>query len=306
MVARTDGLQRCHRLRGAAKSAALYLQWDLKHRSGAQNGTYLLSWKTKYESGMDNSPRFDLGVDFWAVDFSTFFAIECSYLSKIFTLLDDAASAAHWRRIGFKVTSAIHQVLWDSNAQLYMDTWSNGTVSSVRAESAFLPLLLDNLPVSRADAMVAALQDKTDFFTPTGVPSLSMKSLAFCTDMWRGPMWVNYNWLISMGLRKQLREDMVQNLLVRTVDTVKKYYDKYGVVFEFYDSEDRVDPRTLARKGSRSGGVRDYHWTAALIYHIIIDISSHELHDPHKRLYAHLYVFFVMIMPTSIANNTED
>ena len=43
-------------------------------------------------------------------------------------------------------------------------------------------------------------------------------------------------------------------------------YDAHGVLFEFYDADGMQDPRTLLRKGVRTGGVRDYHWNAALLY----------------------------------------
>ena len=41
-------------------------------------------------------------------------------------------------------------------------------------------------------------------------------------------------------------------------------YQRYGVIFEFYDAKNSHDPRTLMRKGSPQGGVRDYHWSAAI------------------------------------------
>lgn len=45
---------------------------------------------------------------------------------------------------------------------------------------------------------------------------------------------------------------------------------RYGVIFEFYDAQDTHDPRTLLRKGASTGGVRDYHWSAALTLKMIL------------------------------------
>merc|ERR1712187_267123 len=66
-------------------------------------------------------------------------------------------------------------------------------------------------------------------------------------------------------------------LMNATLAAVSENYNKYGVLFEFYDSDALHDPRTLLRKGVHTGGVRDYHWTAALTYNMILrmhDLSS--------------------------------
>ena len=44
--------------------------------------------------------------------------------------------------------------------------------------------------------------------------------------------------------------------------------------YEFYDSKGIEDPRVLLRKGARTGGVRDYHWTAALILKMLSEENN--------------------------------
>ena len=43
---------------------------------------------------------------------------------------------------------------------------------------------------------------------------------------------------------------------------------------EFYDAKNQRDTRTLMRKGSPMGPVRDYHWSAAITL-----LMLHKLHD---------------------------
>jgi hypothetical protein len=50
-------------------------------------------------------------------------------------------------------------------------------------------------------------------------------------------------------------------------------YLRYGVIFEFYDADGTHDPRTLMRKGHATGGVRDYHWSAALAFDAILSMK---------------------------------
>ncbi len=62
-------------------------------------------------------------------------------------------------------------------------------------------------------------------------------------------------------------------LAQKTIAYVGKYYDEYGVLFEFFDATDRRPPVACERKGARREPynirvkmdlIRDYHWPAAL------------------------------------------
>ena len=55
---------------------------------------------------------------------------------------------------------------------------------------------------------------------------------------------------------------------------MQEAYLKYGAIFEFYDADGVKDPRTLMRKGKPTGGIRDYHWSAALAYDMIVRLGS--------------------------------
>ncbi|GLI63401.1 hypothetical protein VaNZ11_006363 [Volvox africanus] len=122
-------------------------------------------------------------------------------------------------------------------------------------------------------------------------------------DMWRGPMWVNINYLVAAGLREQenCREcDRLASWIVRsTIVEVRKWYDggledgdedhphpdphlhpdaasdARGTVFEFYDPFGEVPPTRLSRKHlGGAGGVRDYHWTAALTLRMMAEEAA--------------------------------
>ena len=60
----------------------------------------------------------------------------------------------------------------------------------------------------------------------------------------------------------------------KTIHYVNKYYERYGVIFEFFDSQDRRPPTLCDRKGPhqepynirrKMDSIRDYHFTAALV-----------------------------------------
>lgn len=91
--------------------------------------------------------------------------------------------------------------------------------------------------------------------------------------MWRGPTWINMNYLVVQGLRRHGQVEPARRLARQTIDLVGRYYDEFGVLFEFYDSAGELPPTQCWRKGpplpapdldTKVDGIRDFHWTAAL------------------------------------------
>ncbi len=271
-------LGEAERLREALPRLERYLGWDLAQRD--TNGNGLLEWHIEAnersrsgESGLDNSPRFDGATLLDAVDFSTFAAHDMAYLARIAREVGEAARADEWAERSRVMSARIHEDLWHEGDAFYYDREMSGEWSRVRAVTGFLPLLLEDLPAERVDALVRTLHDPAHFATAFPVPSVAASHPAFSTDMWRGATWLNLNYLIYLGLRAHGREEDAARLAETTLAHVDKYYRQYGVLFEFYDAQDRVPPPECERKGPRRGpydirvkmdSIRDYHWTAAV------------------------------------------
>lgn len=265
-------------LRQALEPLERYLEWDLAHRD--QDSSGLLEWFIEGdvncrsgESGMDNSPRFDGAILMDAVDFSTFAAQDMSYLSRIARELGEEQRAAVWQARAEGLAEKIFTELWDPVDGFYYDRAPDGEFVRVRAVSGFLPLLLPGIPVDHVTRLVGALRAPDLFDPPVPIPSLATSHPAYSTDMWRGATWVNFNFLICLGLSRQGQEAEAARLAKKTVQIVDRYYREYGVLFEFFDSSDRRPPPECDRKGKRQepynirrkmDSIRDYHWTAAL------------------------------------------
>ena len=150
-------------------------------------------------------------------------------------------------------------------------TPGNAQFHKVKTPSGFAPLLLDGVPPERVARLIQHLQNASEFGTKQPLPSVSADHPAYSTNMWRGAQWININFLTILGLRKYAHIpgalDAAAVLQKAAVAAVADGYFKYGVPFEFYDSRGVEPPTTLERKGNkRSGGVRDYHWTSALVF----------------------------------------
>ncbi len=262
-----------------------YLEWDRNERDQNHNG--LLEWFIEGdvrcrsgESGLDNSPRFDEAILLDAVDFSTFAALDMLYVSLIAGALRQTEKAATWQQRATTMSNQVHKLLWNEASGFYEDRRIEGGLTGVRAATGFLPLLLPDLPKMRAERLIQALEDPQQFKTAFPVPSVSVDHPEWSTDMWRGATWINLNYLIVQGLVQQDCRDEARWLAETTIAFVNKYYQQYGVLFEFFDSKDERPPLACDRKGPRRepynirqkyDSIRDYHWTAALTACLLID-----------------------------------
>eukprot|EP01065_Artemidia_motanka_P007391 TRINITY_DN13677_c0_g1_i1.p1 TRINITY_DN13677_c0_g1~~TRINITY_DN13677_c0_g1_i1.p1 ORF type:complete len:580 (+),score=192.49 TRINITY_DN13677_c0_g1_i1:7-1746(+) len=248
-----------------------YIEWDAANRDRAGNG--LFEWSKGTESGLDNSPVFDVVEGAASTDFSSYVALEMSLIARMHEALGNASAAADWRARANRTTSRIHADLWDDRDSFYHYRADSGKGEFVRTKtpSGFMPLLLDGMPEERVKALIAHIADPKEFAAAAPLPSVSLDDHTFSTNMWRGPMWLNTNWFTILGLRKYSHvagaAEAAAKLQQQSVDVVAAAYESYGCVFEFYDAEGKTPPTKCERKNSKdSGGVRDYHWTAALTF----------------------------------------
>lgn len=261
-----------------------YLCWLDQNRRDTKAPLY--TWLTENnvncrcgESGMDNSPRFDTHHRLFAIDLSCFVANELRNMAKIAALLGLKEDASVFTA-RFDVTkAAINEVLWDKKDGFYYD-WDQTTKDhhKVRAVSSFLPLFAGICDRKQAEALVACLNDPQDFQAPFPIPSISKKDATYGSDMWRGPVWINYNYMISEGLAAYGYGELASHIRTRTVEVLNHWYGVYSTVFEFYDCENQTPPPRLYRKEVavepynfhvRPQAIRDYGWSNTLLLDLL-------------------------------------
>ena len=261
-----------------------YLGWDMENRDENENG--LLEWLREGdercrsgESGLDNSPRFDAGAPADDVDFSAFAAADMRCISRIARELGQCDRAREWAQRAARTAGAIREQLWDDQGGFYFDRLLDGSLSRVRAISGFVPLLLADTPPQHVDALVQAMREPSDFGAPFPIPTVSLSDPSWSTDMWRGATWANMDYAVYRGLLRHGRRDEARWLRDCVIHYVNKYYERYGVLFEFFDASDERPPTECDRKGTRRepydirrkmDSIRDYHWTAAVTFDLLL------------------------------------
>lgn len=232
------------------------------------------------ESGMDNSPRFDSVVSLQAIDFSCFMANEMRYMKIIADELGESGS--FYEKAYEDIKNAINKKLWDNEDGFYYDyDLDKNNIHKVKSVASFLPLFAGVCSETQAKKLVEKLNDKDEFCSEFMIPSVGLQDSTFGSDMWRGPVWINYNYMISEGLKSYGYTELATKIRKNTIEVVNFWYEQTGTVYEFYDCENQKMPSRLRRKGDaiepynfkvRFQSIRDYGWTATLTCDMIADL----------------------------------
>ena len=236
------------------------------------------------ESGMDNSPRFDIHSRLQAIDFSCFMANDTKNMKKIAEELNDCDSAEFYGKWHEEIKKCINCKLWDEETEFYYDyDTTNKKLSKIMSVASFLPLFSGVCDEEKAKKLVSHLTNPDMFYTEFPIPSIAKNDPTFGTDMWRGPVWLNYNYMIIEGLANYNYDNIADDITKKMIDTVNNWYKCTGSVFEFYDSENKLVPSRFNRKGAtiepydfmaRYQSIKDYGWSCALVFDILHNIFA--------------------------------
>lgn len=224
------------------------------------------------ESGMDNSPRFDKSGHLQAIDFSCYVANEMRYMAKIAEEIGEEGGAFETAFEALK--KAINTKLWDAETGFYFDYDEEcERLYKVKSVASFLPLFAGVCDAEQAARLISHLTNPAEFYTALPIPSISKDDATYGSDMWRGPVWLNFNYMICDGLGEYGYGALAAEFTERMLQVVQEWYEKTGVIFEFYDSENKKAPFRLRRKGDpvepydmriRVQTIRDFGWSCCL------------------------------------------
>lgn len=262
-----------------------YILWSFRNRDKDADG--LLEWQISEqvncrsgESGMDNSPRFDNALRMAAVDYACYLVNEADCLARMATVLGFAADVKAWNDKKASLTDKINELLWCEEDGLYYDRNEDGSFNKVPAVTSFLPLFARVCNETQAKRLVKHIRDKNSFFTEMPLPSVSRQYPKYSTDMWRGAVWLNMNYMVIRGLVNYGFTDLAGTLRNKTLESVGAWYKKTGCIFEFYDADNRLSPTALWRKGpptavpdwrNKVHSIADYNWSASFVIRMLVD-----------------------------------
>jgi len=170
-------------------------------------------------------------------------------LSALADALGAPAPGARARRE--RVLAGIEDKLLDSGRGRYLDRdVATDALIDVEHAASLLPLFAGAVPAEAAARLARSLEDAGAYGAPFPVPSVPLSAARFeARRYWRGPTWVNVNWMLVDGLHRSGQSAAAAALASRTVEMVAR-----AGCFEYFD------PRT-----GEGLGAGEFSWTAALV-----------------------------------------
>ena len=139
--------------------------------------------------------------------FNTAYVLGLEALTEMSLAVGETAAAERFRKRGERVEKAILDECHDAGTGLYFDVDAHtGQRIAEPSISCLMPLALGGIPEPRRDGLLRHLKNSGEFWLPFPVPSLPKSSRYFRPEaqrlLWRGPTWINTNWLLLLGLRR--------------------------------------------------------------------------------------------------------
>jgi hypothetical protein len=180
-------------------------------------------------------------------------------LAQIAGELGLSAEADAHRDRAQRITAAIAKHLWNPQTRTFhaRDVLT-GAPSPARCISGLVPLMLPDLPAEQVDGIMTEARSARFGLTDLPVPSYDRTAADFDTmRYWRGPLWINVNWLLRRGLLVHGFRDEAEDLRTAMVRLVHR-----NGHFEYF--------HPVTGEGL---GAPTFSWTAALALDLLADRS---------------------------------
>lgn len=244
------------------------VEWYLQTLDGDKD--QLVSLRHTHESCWDNSPRWDSAmregrrlIPVETVDTNSFLACDLQRLARWARFFGNASLAAELEQRGRRMADAIRNTLWDPDTGFFYDAdEKTHEKARLKTPAAFLTLWGGIASPEQEEALVGHLTRPDEFWTPYPLPVVARNESAYSPrDMWRGPTWLNINWLVIEGLRQRGRFTLARELAVRTLDAMVSQGEP--AVREWYHPE----------TGEPMGAL-NYGWSAAVAIDLLMDVLA--------------------------------
>jgi alpha,alpha-trehalase len=247
------------------------MQRILSYRKSTQFDAHwgLWFWDNAMQSGADNNPALSNEPGdrsaILAVDASVFAMREYLAMATLADNLGDPEDARSYRQQAAATRRAILTQLWSPHDAIFLNRRrDNGKWIHSISWSSFVPLIDGLLPSRDARRMIRLhLLNPAEMRSPYGFRSLSKGDPAYNNQAiidpysnWRGPIWINANYLDWIALRRYGFHSESHWLAVALAGTLRSDIAKWGSMHEDYSAEtgDGLAPTAAQSPGGHFAG----------------------------------------------------
>lgn len=159
-----------------------------------------------------------------------------------------------------KAIAAMNQKLWNPGTGMYdaYDMINNQRIL-MEASSGLMPLFGGIPDSEQAERMVEVLNSSAFSGNPEQpnylCPSFTTLSPKFDPKKyWRGPVWINMNWMLYHGLRQYGYHELAEQIKSESLELLSHYG-----FYEYFDPE-----RYIVNEHNQGYGSRQFSWSASL------------------------------------------
>lgn len=212
-------------------------------------------------SGLDDSPLWDGGMPVETPELNTYLCLQMEALARIADMIGLPQDAIGWRQSADEVARLMIDKMWDEEAGVF---WAmrNGRPIHILTPFSLYPFWTGRMPPSISERLIAHLMDPREFWTRYPLPTVAKSDPNYDPEqMWRGPTWVNINYLFIDALTRCGRDDLAVELRERTLELVMQLDD----IFEYYHPDTGAPPPKAAPI---------FGWTSAVFIDLAIKASN--------------------------------
>ena len=224
----------------------------------------IVQYSHPFSSGLDDSPLWDEGVPVEAVDLNTYLCLQMESLGKMARIIGRPRDAEMWAKKSAGLAARMIEHFYDPQAGLF---WSQKDHRPIRVLTPFslYPLWTGRMPPSISERLIAHLGDRTTFQTAHPLPTVARSDPKYDPfQMWRGPVWININYIFVEALQRAGATAKAQELTEQTMRLVMGQND----IYEYYHPETGEPPPKAAPM---------FGWSAACFIDLAIRVSRGEI-----------------------------
>lgn len=239
------------------EATARWINWWLENND--RDGDGLCEYGHPFSSGLDDSPLWDGGMPVCAPDLNAYLVLQMQCLADIADVIGEKNDVPVWKLKAATLQKRMEDLMWDEEAGMYLARREQNAIK-LKTPFSFFPLLTGELMPEKAARVVKHIFNEATFWTEFPVPSVALDESTFDAEqMWRGPSWVNVNYLLVEGLTRSGFVEEARRLRRITLGKLMALPDFY----EYYN------PLT-GKPGKKAAPI--FGWSAALF----IDMAVQE------------------------------
>jgi hypothetical protein len=215
-------------------------------------------------SGLDDSPLWDAGMPVEAPDLNTYLVLQMDALAQIAAILGLDTQAAEWKQKADALSERIVKHFWDDKAGVF---WAMRKHEPIQILTPFnlYPLLTGRLEPAIRERVLAHLFNPSEFWLAHPIPTVACSDPHYDPNqMWRGPTWVNINYLFIEGLVRCGYTDAARLLRDKTLELLMRG----NGIYEYYNPETGTPP---------PGAASVFGWSSAVFIDLAIKASRGEI-----------------------------